>query len=232
MWNTKRIVCSLLSLLLAGALLAGCDAAAEGVDSDAGDFPKGEMTGGPGGGMSGGTPEDMAMPEDGETAKASAEPEILSENQTQIVGKVLSVVGNEVELALGSYGGSGNEKAAPGSGADSSGTLKEKPSGAPEGGGEKPAATPEAGTASGETESIKSDASTESGGRRSGAESFKENGVTQTLLIPVGLALSGSGGGQRSRDYSSVTAGMVLRITLETLDDGSETVISVRVLAS
>ncbi|MPN52602.1 hypothetical protein SDC9_200264 [bioreactor metagenome] len=47
---------------------------------------------------------------------------------------------------------------------------------------------------------------------------------TATYLLPVGMAI-GTG------NFTSVTKGMVLRITLETLEDGSENITSVSIVS-
>ena len=47
---------------------------------------------------------------------------------------------------------------------------------------------------------------------RSGPASIEKSGETASYIIPVGMKISGANG--RNNDYSSISAGMVLRLTL------------------
>lgn len=185
-------------------------------------------------------------------------------SQTEIVGKVTSVIGNQVVLALGTLNG-GSEK--NGDTARSSGGAADR--------------------------STQADASSSSGAQpeSSGSSSASSDeitltGKTATLLIPVGLTISdnnsrrasksgasggnggaqggsgapggsagmpggGSGGSgsasgskgtasgstmtmgslQRSKDFSSITKGMILKIAESKQSDGTESVLRVTVVS-
>lgn len=49
-------------------------------------------------------------------------------------------------------------------------------------------------------------------GSKNGFSSIKKSGETTTYTIPAGMTISGANG--RSRDYSSITAGNILRLTI------------------
>jgi hypothetical protein len=174
---------------------------------------------------------------------------------TQIVGKVTSVVGNQVTLALGTLNGAGSFAGRRQSGKTSSGESRAV------------SAAPSSGTLSGTV----SAASAESGGSSSSGL-ITLSGKSETVLIPVGLTLtsgtsrggaggsgsgaregaasSGSAGGgvagrsgrtqnasaaaatvQKARDFSSITKGMILQITERTLSDGTQGIVRVAVLS-
>ncbi|QAT50772.1 hypothetical protein EQM14_13910 [Caproiciproducens sp. NJN-50] len=175
---------------------------------------------------------------------------------TQIVGKVTSVVGNQVTLAIGTLKGAENR------------TSSRK------------------GYSSSAVSSASSSAASEKSGNSSSSGLIALTGETKTLLIPVGLTLaeggsessrsSGTGGSQggsqgnaqgsasaggfsggsgrtqagsggksggsggtagaaqmtqRTRDFSSITKGMILQITEKTLSDGTQGIVKVAVLS-
>lgn len=201
---------------------------------------------------------------------------------TQIVGKVTSVVGNQVTLAIGTL--SGGESSA-------SGSEGRRRSGKTSSGGNSSDAQATSSAAS----SVLSSAASEKSGTSSSSGLIALTGETETLLIPVGLTLtegrsgssrsfgtgssqggsqgnargsavqrsaqgktqgSVSGGGfsggsggtqggsngksggsaatltaQRTRDFSSITKGMILQITEKTLSDGTQGIVKVAVLS-
>ncbi|HCR44087.1 MAG TPA: hypothetical protein DIV41_05840 [Ruminococcaceae bacterium] len=183
-----------------------------------------------------------------------------SASQTEITGKVTSIVGNKVELALGtvnSDSGKADEK---------TGSEDVQSSGQQDGEGSK-------------TVSSGASSSTGTSSSGSGSVSITLTGETDTVIIPVGLTLSqnsgggtggppsggdsgsggeNGGGGQmpqdggstqsggsaqggtnsaaggtstKTSDFSSITKGMILRITEEKASDGTENVVKVTVLS-
>lgn len=266
----KKIILFMLAAALCGALLTSCEVnAATPAEDTSMEQTKGNF--------GEGAPPDMQtgeMPK-GDIPTGAAEAtdveEVLSENQSQIYGKVTSVIGNEVVLALGSYGGGSSTKDAnSASGTESTEKRGGKPSNDTASGDSTPAALPEGApsvsgadtektgstpektgdSADSSNTSERSDASdaveapnasagnntTSSGsskgqGQRGAGNTFSESGVTQTVQIPVGMTLTGSGSGSRSQDYSSITTGMILRITLEKQEDGSELIVAARIMS-
>ncbi|OCN00015.1 hypothetical protein A7X67_11685 [Clostridium sp. W14A] len=204
-----------------------------------------------------------------ETGKMSQD----SSSQTQIVGKVTSVVGNQVTLAIGTLSGSGEKSGSARSGSSGSGERKRSGSSASSRESSSSSAPSSA------EPSSSSSASSKAEGTSSGLITL--TGETQTVLIPVGLSLtmggtkSGAssggtgnsqseakggaptGGGelpgrsdstpggksgpaqgagtamttQRTRDFSSITKGMILQITEKTLSDGTQGIVKVAVLS-
>lgn len=168
---------------------------------------------------------------------------VMQEGDTQVVGEVTEIVGNEVTLALGeleekSQGGGNGEK--PEMSEDGSmpemgenGEAPEMPEGGkmPEMGenGEAPempegGSMPEMGE-NGEApempEGMEMPEMGEGGkggnGGRGGmggksSASVNKSGETATYIIPVGMTVSGANG--RNSDYSAISAGTVLRLTL------------------
>ena len=196
-----------------------------------------------------------------------------SSSQTQIVGKVTSVVGNQVTLAIGTLSGSAEKNGSAWSGPSGSGGRKRDSSS----GSNRESSSSSAPSSADPSSS--SSASSKAEGTSSGLITL--TGETQTVLIPVGLSLTmggarngASGGGtgnsqsgkqgsapaggggfpgrtggtsgsrsgsaqgagnsmttQRTRDFSSITKGMILRITEKTLSDGTLGIVKVAVLS-
>ena len=168
-------------------------------------------------------------------AAASAQTEyVMQEGDTQVVGEVTEIVGNEVTLALGeleekSQGGVKGEK--PEMPEDGSmpemgekGEMPEMPEGGsmPEMGenGEMPempegGSMPEMGE-NGEVPQMGEDGKGGNGGRGGkggkSSASVNKSGETASYIIPVGMTVSGASG--RNSDYSAISAGTVLRLTL------------------
>lgn len=166
--------------------------------------------------------------------------EALSENQSQIAGTVTSIVGNEVVLALGEI----KERTAPGGrmgensdSADSSAENAQSAAdskamqGRGQGGfsgkmpsGERPSGDmPSGEMPTGEMPSGNL------GGGMNGSVEVTPTGETGTYLIPVGLSLSGMSGSVA--DFSAISEGMTLRLTLEADSDGTQRIVAAEVLA-
>ncbi|WP_411677346.1 hypothetical protein [Caproicibacter sp.] len=205
-----------------------------------------------------------------ETGKMSQD----SSSQTQIVGKVMSVVGNQVTLAIGTLSGSGEKSGSARSGSSGSGERKRSGS----------SGSNQESSSSSVPSSAEPSSSSSASSQMEGTSSslITLTGETQTVLIPVGLSLTmggtrsgASGGGtgnsqseaqggapttgggkfpggsggtpgsksgsaqgagtamttQRTRDFSSITKGMILQITEKTLGDGTQGIVKVAVLS-
>lgn len=169
------------------------------------------------------------MPQENVPANASVTEYIMQDGDTQVVGEVTQIVGNEVTLALGEAVESSTEKDMPEMPPDGEKPQFDKENGdAPKmpfdgekpqfdmGNGEFPQMPqgvdmpqmPEGGFPdidSGEAPEFKR------GGQKSSV-SVEKSGETGTYIIPVGMTVSGASG--RSSDYTAVSAGMTLRLTL------------------
>ncbi|MGN0599239.1 MAG: hypothetical protein ACI4JK_05025 [Oscillospiraceae bacterium] len=168
---------------------------------------------------------------DNTTAVQQAEVYEMKEGDTQINGEVVSIVGNEVTLALGEV------------------TEREKPSSdAPENGGssdaddsssaERPARGERGGSADGEMPdpgnsnkgerpefadgeapdpgSFEKNGNSDgkSGNKRGGAAvALEKSGETGTYIIPVGMTVGGLSG--RSSDYSGISEGDILTLIID-----------------
>lgn len=140
---------------------------------------------------------------------------IMQEGDTQIVGEVTQIVGNEVTLALGELAENGTEGGIPL--VPQNGENPQMPDGGfpdmgdgdfpnmPEGsfpnmdGGDFPDMN------SGEASEFQVKG-------RKAFVSVKKSGETGTYIIPVGMTVSGASG--RNNDYSAISAGMTIRLTL------------------
>lgn len=177
------------------------------------------------------------MPHENVPANAAVTEYIMQDGDTQIVGEVTQIVGNEVTLALGEAVENSTEKDMPEMPSDGekpqfdkgngdvpkmpfdgekpqfdmgNGEFPQMPQGGdmpqmPEGGfpnmdgGDLPDMN------SGEAPEFKP------GGQKSSV-SVEKSGETGTYIIPVGMTVSGASG--RNSDYTAVSAGMTLRLTL------------------
>ena len=177
-------------------------------------------------------------------AAASAQTEyVMQEGDTQVIGEVTEIVGNEVTLALGELeeksqgGGNGEKPEMPEDGSmpemGENGEMPEMPEGGnmpemgengemPEGGsmpemgenGEMPE-MPEGGNMPEMGENGEMPQMGEGGkGGKSGKSSASVNksGETASYIIPVGMTVSGASG--RDSDYSAISVGNVLRLTV------------------
>lgn len=172
--------------------------------------------------------KESGMPRESASDNAAVTEYVMQEGDTQIVGEVTQIVGNEVTLALGEAVESNNGKDMP-----------EMPQG-----GERPKFDSENGEAlqmpqgddmpkfdreNGEAPQMPQDGDMpqmpdggfpdmdgeapefKRGGRKSSV-SVEKSGETGTYIIPVGMTVSGAVG--RSSDYTAISAGMTLRLTL------------------
>lgn len=154
---------------------------------------------------------------------------VLKDGDTQVTGEVTSVAGNEITLSLGeasestSKANSGNEaNAEENAGADETqGEMLESEmpdfagGEAPDfAGGEMPdfASGEMPDFAGGEVSDFAG--RNKQGGKKRGGSSVKINttGETAAYIIPVGMTVSGGTG--RSSDYSAITVGAAVKITL------------------
>ncbi|MDF1495374.1 hypothetical protein [Caproiciproducens sp. CPB-2] len=214
----RRAVCVLMVLLVAAAALAGCSSGKTSQNA-------GEKT------ESGLNRENRQEGTRTGTKDSGAKGDSSSQSQNQIIGKVTSIVGNEVELELGTMSGesgsgefvsSGETKtllipvglSLSGSGtggtAQAGGTAGVGEAGAQQGGAP-------GGTAAGQT-------GTGTSANRSG--SAKSGSTTKTT---AGTAAAGTAT-KRTSGFSSITAGMVLRISQKEVN-GTLTVVKVAVVS-
>ncbi|WP_444658249.1 hypothetical protein ACRQV7_11470 [Caproiciproducens sp. R2] len=214
----RRTVCVLMVLLVAAAALTGCSSGKTSQNA-------GEKT------ESGLNRENLQEGTRTGTKDSGAKGDSSSQSQNQIIGKVTSIVGNEVELELGTMSGesgsgefvsSGETKtllipvglSLSGSGtggtAQAGGTAGVGEAGAQQGGAP-------GGTAAGQT-------GTGTSANRSG--SAKSGSATKTT---AGTAAAGTAT-KRTSGFSSITAGMVLRISQKEVN-GTLTVVKVAVVS-
>lgn len=174
-----------------------------------------------------------------------------SSSRTIIVGEVTAVVGNQVTLAVGSLGRSGSSTGSDSSTAASSSTSSSSslitltgetktfliPVGLTLSNGFSAGSR----TSSQRSGSSGSDSGGSGGGIPQGGSGQTGSGFGGGTASRSGTATRTSGSGdtsgatgltqQRSSDFSSITTGMVLQIAEETLDDGTEGIVSVSVLS-
>ena len=150
---------------------------------------------------------------------------VMQEGDTQVVGEVTEIVGNEVTLALGELeeksqgGGNGEKPEMPEGGKmpemGENGEAPEMPEGGnmPEMGenGEAPE-MPEGMEMPEMGEGGKGGNGGRGGMGGKSSASVNKSGETATYIIPVGMTVSGANG--RNSDYSAISAGTVLRLTL------------------
>lgn len=193
---------------------------------------------------------------EGSQQAAVTEAEALAENQSQIVGNVSSIIGNEVVLALGevkenaSAGGMDSSGGADSQKDSSDGSSMSRPSGEnafPEGGSFPEGEMPSGGRGSGNFQGGERPSGDFSGGempggdfesgamQQGGMSGGRQNteitltGESATYLIPVGLTLSGASG--TVSDFSAISEGMSLRLTLETTEDNQQNIVAVEVIS-
>lgn len=181
--------------------------------------------------------KDSGMPRENMSDNAVVTEYVMQEGDMQIVGEVTQIVGNEVTLALGEAVENSTEKdmsEMPQNGDKpqfdmENGEFPQMPQGEdmPQfdmGKDEVPQMPqdedipqmPEGGFSNmdgGDFPDINSGEAPEfkRGGRKSSV-SVEKSGETGTYIIPVGMTVSGASG--RSSDYTAVSAGMTLRLTL------------------
>ncbi|MBQ8825753.1 MAG: hypothetical protein IJ007_01520 [Oscillospiraceae bacterium] len=134
---------------------------------------------------------------------------VMQEGDTQITGEVTEIIGNEVTLALGEV----TENTSPSKEEQQKGDASEMPEGF--GNGEMPEGfgngeMPE-GFGNGEMpEGFGKNGRNNRGGRSN--SSIEKSGETASYIIPAGMTVTGING--RNSDYSSISAGTMLRLTL------------------
>lgn len=159
--------------------------------------------------------KNSGIPRENMTDNTAVTEYIMQEGDTQIVGEVTQIVGNEVTLALGELAENGTEGGIPP--VPQNGENPQMPDGGfpdmgdgdfpnmPEGsfpnmdGGDFPDMN------SGEASEFQVKG-------RKAFVSVKKSGETGTYIIPVGMTVSGASG--RNNDYSAISAGMTIRLTL------------------
>lgn len=215
----RRTLCVLMVLLVAVSALTGCSSGKTSQSA-------GERT------ASGLSRENRQEGTRG-TKDSGAQGDSSSQSQNQIIGKVTSIVGNEVELELGTMSGasgsSSGEFVSSGetktllipvglslSGSGTGGTAQAGGTAAAGTGNAQQGGTP-GGTAAGQT-------GTGTSANRSG--SAKSGSTTKTT---AGTATAGTTT-KRTSGFSSITAGMVLRISQKEVN-GTLTVVKVAVVS-
>lgn len=150
----------------------------------------------------------------------------MKDGDTVVTGEVSSIVGNEVTLSLGNLNESEdeNENSSSESEENNNSTASDNAGGF-SGNGEMPSF--DSGNApempSGEApdfsggdmpEMPSGDMSgNDFGGKKSSGSTITKSGETDTYIIPVGMTVSGLSG--RSSDYSGISAGDILKITVD-----------------
>lgn len=142
----------------------------------------------------------------------------MQDGDTQVSGEVVSIVGNEVTLALGEL----TEKAAPADGMpENSGgdpSANERPSRG-NGGDFSGGSFSEGGFAGGEMPDPSSFDKDKSGSgqfgnkQRGAGASIEKSGDTAAYIIPVGMTVGGLSG--RSSDYSGISEGDILTLIID-----------------
>ena len=127
------------------------------------------------------------------------------ESDSTVSGEVTKIVGNRITLALGSI--SENEE---GKKSDIKGGRPEMNGEMPDFGGERPEMNGEMPDFGGERPEMNGEMPDFKGGRKS--SSIKKSGEEAEYIIPVGMPVSGLGG--RSSDYSGITEGVVITLTI------------------
>ncbi|MGN0643228.1 MAG: hypothetical protein ACI4JJ_08770 [Huintestinicola sp.] len=166
--------------------------------------------------------------ENGEQAWLSAETisnnYIAKDTDTIVTGEVISIVGNEVTLALGTAKGSADgEKPSSSEDADNTPSSEDDLHGKGKGnrpdfgGGEMPdmenGGTPP--DINGEMPDLEGGEKGKGVGRRSNV-SLEKSGEQAVYYLPAGMPITGLSG--RNTDYSGVTEGMILTLTVN--EDG------------
>ncbi|MBE6829119.1 MAG: hypothetical protein E7519_02790 [Ruminococcaceae bacterium] len=216
----RRTLCVLMVLLVAVSALTGCSSGKTSQSA-------GEQT------TSGLSRENRQEGTRRGTKDSGAQGDSSSQSQNQIIGKVTSIVGNEVELELGTMSGasgsSSGEFVSSGetktllipvglslSGSGTGGTAQAGGTAGAGTGNAQQGGTP-GGTAAGQT-------GTGTSANRSG--SAKSGSTTKTT---AGTATAGTTT-KRTSGFSSITAGMVLRISQKEVN-GTLTVVKVAVVS-
>lgn len=144
---------------------------------------------------------------------------VMQEGDTQIVGEVTQIIGNEVTLAVGELIESDAEDNFPEMPSDA-----DRPQRFDMGNGEAPQMPqgkdmpqiPDGGfpnMGGGELPDMNGGKATKfQGGGRKTSASVEKSGETGKYIIPVGMTVSGASG--RNNDYSAISAGMILRLTI------------------
>lgn len=164
--------------------------------------------------------KNSGMPQENAPVNAVVTEYIMQEGDTQIVGEVTQIVGNEVTLALGkpvenSTGKDMREMPQNDEKPQFDAENGEVPQMPQDGdipkfdiGNDEIPQMPEGGfpnTDGGKASGFKR------GGKKSSV-SVEKSGETGTYIIPVGMTVSGASG--RSSDYTAISTGMTLRLTL------------------
>ncbi len=150
--------------------------------------------------------------EDSNSSADAAETEqteyVMQDGDYQVTGEVSSIVGNEVTLDLGDVEESeasqidfGETSESDGETDEMSGEMPEMSGEMPEMGGEMPDMSGMDGGKGG----------MRNGGEQKSSYEITKSGESGVYLIPYGMTVTGNG---RSGDYSSITEGTLLRLTI------------------
>ncbi|MCD7731780.1 MAG: hypothetical protein LUI05_09865 [Oscillospiraceae bacterium] len=157
--------------------------------------------------------------EDSNSSADAAETEqteyVMQDGDYQVTGEVSSIVGNEVTLDLGEVEESEASQIDFGETSESDGETDEMSGEMPEMSGEMPEMGGEMPEMGGEMPDM-SGMDGGKGGMRNGGEQkssyeITKSGESGVYLIPYGMTVTGNG---RSGDYSSITEGTLLRLTI------------------
>jgi len=142
---------------------------------------------------------------------------IAKESDSTVSGEVTKIVGNRITLALGSIsenekGGRKKESMSESEveQSDFKGERPEMNGEMPDFGGERPEMNGEMPDFGGEKPEMNGEMPDFRGGRKS--SSIKKSSEEAEYIIPVGMPVSGLGG--RSSDYSGITEGVVITLTI------------------
>lgn len=152
------------------------------------------------------------------TETAAVNNYVPKETDKTVSGEVTKITGNRITLALGTV--SADNTLSPdqsGESPDMNSELPERGGNMPEGDftppdGERPERSGEKSDRGGERPDMSGDMSGQGKGGRSGGSTVEKTGEEAEYIIPVGMPVSGLSG--RSTDYSGITEGAVITLTV------------------
>jgi len=238
MKRIQKVIGIILILTLALSALSGCSS--QNSKSNAGTnavqggqkYGEGGKNGFPGKSMNGGPAQSGT---EGAKKSENSQPASGTSQSNQILGKVTSIVGNEVTLALGTQSDSSDSSSLTLTGetktllipvgltlSEGNDRMTQNPGGGITSGSAGNGAMPTGGMPAGGGEGLPGNTGTTGINRTGGTSTKKANGTTGTTATAVTT--------QRSSDFSSITKGMILRITQREIN-GTETVVRVSVVS-
>lgn len=242
MKSSKKTICiSMIFIIAIVSVAAGCSSKNTAtVAADGTQVSTGQQSGSSRSGRGGSRSSESSLGTSTENAQGSTAGGASSSGQTQILGKVTSIIGNEVVLSIGTQASEKTSSAltltgenktllipvglslSGGTSGTGSGSF-----GAAGASGGMPAGTGETG---GMPNGTGTTSTRTSGSRATGTTGTTGvTGQSTTAKATTGTA-AGTSTIKRTSDFSSITAGMVLRITQQTID-GTESVVRVAIVS-